>query len=70
MSEPRPVNEWRTLGVKLAGGKALPASDLTASLIQLDGRAFLVYRNYEALLAYNCAHPYALSVAMLADRIR
>jgi membrane-bound lytic murein transglycosylase B len=69
MSEPRPVNEWRTLGVKLAGGKALPASDLAASLVQLDGRAFLVYRNYEALLTYNCAHPYALSVAMLADRI-
>lgn len=70
MSGPRPVNEWRTLGVRLAGGKALPASELAASLIQLDGRAFLVYRNYETLLTYNCAHPYALSVAMLADKIK
>ena len=30
---------------------------------------FLVYANYEALLDYNCAHTYALSVALLADRI-
>jgi membrane-bound lytic murein transglycosylase B len=29
-----------------------------------------VYGNYEALLAYNCAHAYALSVAVLADRVR
>lgn len=70
LSEPRPVNEWRALGVKLPGGRALPVSDLPASLVRLDHRAYLVYRNYETLLAYNCAHPYALSVAMLADRIR
>ena len=35
----------------------------------IENRAFLVTANYEALLAYNCAHTYALSVAMLADRI-
>jgi membrane-bound lytic murein transglycosylase B len=29
-----------------------------------------VYRNYEAILAYNCSHHYAISVAMLADAIR
>ena len=40
-----------------------------ASLIRDDSRAFLVYGNYEALLDYNCAHSYALSVALLADRI-
>jgi membrane-bound lytic murein transglycosylase B len=28
-----------------------------------------VYGNYEALLAYNCAHRYALSIGILADRI-
>ena len=30
-------------------------------------RAFLVYGNYEALLEYNCAHSYALAVALLSD---
>jgi membrane-bound lytic murein transglycosylase B len=28
-----------------------------------------VYRNYDALLGYNCAHAYALAVALLSDRI-
>ncbi len=69
MTEPRPVRAWSALGVRLKAGGPLPASDLGASLLRLDGRTFLVYRNYEALLGYNCAHAYALSVAMLADRI-
>jgi len=29
----------------------------------------VVYRNYETILDYNCAHLYALSVGMLADRL-
>jgi membrane-bound lytic murein transglycosylase B len=31
---------------------------------------FLTYENYDAILGYNCSHSYALSVALLADRIR
>ena len=27
----------------------------------------LVYSNYDALLQYNCAHSYAVGVALLAD---
>jgi len=69
MSEPRPLREWAALGVRLKNGSALPAGDMAASLVRVDTHAFLVYANYEALLAYNCAHTYALSVAMLADRI-
>jgi membrane-bound lytic murein transglycosylase B len=43
---------------------------MDASLVTTgDNHTFLVYRNYEALLGYNCAHYYALSVAMLADRL-
>lgn len=69
MTEARPLADWRALGVTLAGGDALPTADMAASLVRVDARRFLVYRNYEALLAYNCAHTYALSVAFLADRI-
>jgi membrane-bound lytic murein transglycosylase B len=29
-----------------------------------------VYRSYEALLAYNCAHAYALGVGLLGDRLK
>jgi membrane-bound lytic murein transglycosylase B len=40
-----------------------------ASLLEVESRRYLVTANYDALLAYNCAHTYALSVALLADRI-
>jgi membrane-bound lytic murein transglycosylase B len=42
---------------------------MEASLVRGETRHFLVYGNYEALLAYNCAHAYALSVGLLADRL-
>lgn len=70
MTEPRPLAEWHRLGVRLDGGGRLPAQSLEASLVRAGARAFLVYRNYEALLAYNCAHHYALGVALLSDRLR
>lgn len=69
MSEARPLSAWRSLGVTQRSGAQLPRSELPASLVRVDSRAFLVYANYEALLAYNCANTYALSVAMLADKI-
>jgi membrane-bound lytic murein transglycosylase B len=69
MTEPRPLPAWRALGVTQRSGAGLPAGDLPASLIRVDTRAFLVYGNYEALLGYNCAHTYALSIGILADRI-
>ncbi|MCX6552775.1 MAG: lytic murein transglycosylase [Acidobacteria bacterium] len=68
MSEPRPLSAWHTLGVKQVNKSALPQSDAPASLVRVDTHSYLVYANYEALLAYNCAHTYALSVALLADR--
>jgi membrane-bound lytic murein transglycosylase B len=69
MTEPRPVSDWRALGVTQKSGALLPASAIPASLVRVGRRRFLVYPNYEALLAYNCAHTYALSVAFLSDRM-
>ena len=46
--------------------------DLSAALVLPDGKGgdvYLVYRNYSAILAYNCAHLYAVTVGTLADRI-
>ena len=53
----------------LSGG-ALPTSTLEASLVTDGSRYFLVYKNYEAILAYNCATSYAISIGMLSDRIK
>lgn len=70
MSEARPLEEWSRLGVTLPGGGALPSADMEASLVRGDRRHFLVYRNYFALLDYNCSHSYALAVGLLADGIK
>lgn len=70
MTEHMPLRRWQELGVTNIAGKALPAADVDAALVETDSRAFLVYRNYDALLRYNCAHYYALTVALLSDRLR
>jgi membrane-bound lytic murein transglycosylase B len=70
MTERRPLPIWSESGVRLKTGRPLPASDLPASLVEINGRSFLVYPNYETILDYNCAHLYALSVGMLADRLQ
>ncbi len=70
MTERRPLAEWRRLGVRLKGGQPLPDADIEAGLVETEDRGFLVYTNYDALLRYNCAHHYALSVALLADRLQ
>nr|PZN84593.1 MAG: lytic murein transglycosylase [Acidobacteriota bacterium] len=69
MTEARPLAEWQRLGVRLPGGGALPTADMEASLVRGERRSFLVYRNYLALLDYNCSHSYALAVGLLSDRI-
>jgi membrane-bound lytic murein transglycosylase B len=70
MTERRPLAEWQALGVRLVDGKALPTADIEAGLVDVGERRFLVYPNYDAILGYNCAHYYALTVALLAERLR
>jgi membrane-bound lytic murein transglycosylase B len=70
MTERRPLAEWQSIGVRLANGASLPKADITAGLVDVGERMFLVYPNYDAILAYNCAHYYALTVALLAERLR
>jgi membrane-bound lytic murein transglycosylase B len=70
MTERRPLTEWQRLGVRRTNGAALPVNSVPAALVHTDARSFLVYPNYDAILRYNCAHYYALTVALLADRLR
>ena len=71
MTERRELEDWAELGVRRADGKPLPRADVDASLVTTgDGRTFLAYRNYEAILGYNCAHYYAVSIGLLADRLQ
>ncbi len=69
MTVPLPLADWQKLGVRTLTGAALPKASFDAALVSGSSRHFLVYGNYDALLEYNCAHAYALSVAMLGDRL-
>lgn len=66
---PLPLATWHELGVTLPNGRRLPRASLDASLVTAGRQAYLVYRNYDTLLEYNCAQAYALSVGVLADRM-
>jgi membrane-bound lytic murein transglycosylase B len=70
LTKPIPLKEWSKLGVRTTAGTALPAGAIDASMVTDGARYFLVYRNYEALLAYNCATSYAISIGMLSDRLK
>ena len=72
MSVEKPVRAWAALGVKRAGGAALPASDEPASIILpagWRGPAFILYPNFKAVMNWNRSTLYALSVAILAQQI-
>lgn len=72
-SEPRRLSQWQAAGVRRIDGRNLPTRDLSAVMVIPDGPdgrdTFLVYRNYAAIMGYNCAHLYAITVGILSDRI-
>jgi membrane-bound lytic murein transglycosylase B len=70
MTERRPLATWQKLGVRRVNGGALPKADVEAGLVDVGERKFLVYPNYDVIIAYNCAHYYALTVGLLADELR
>ena len=47
-----------------------PSADVPAGLVDVGERKFLVYPNYDAILGYNCAHYYALTVGLLGDALQ
>ncbi|MBU3071273.1 lytic murein transglycosylase [Aestuariicella sp. G3-2] len=69
---PRPLQEWKKLGVSQANGSPLPSADIEAALlvpVGADGPKFLVYDNFDVIMKWNRSQFYALSVGVLADRI-
>lgn len=67
------LQEWSNLGVRNPDGSALPNKPLMASLIQpdgTDGRSFLVYDNYRAIMRWNRSTYFATTIGLFADRIK
>jgi membrane-bound lytic murein transglycosylase B len=68
----KPVRSWTQMGVRKAGGAALPSSDEPSSIILPAGHrgpAFILYPNFKAVMNWNRSTLYALSVAILAQQI-
>lgn len=62
---------WRALGVTRADGDALPTGGAASLYLPAgaSGPAFLISDNFEAIRQYNTSDAYAMSVALLAERI-
>lgn len=66
------LDEWKKLGLKRVGNKALIGPEKAALLLPAGtrGPAFLVFQNFNAIHAYNNSESYALAIAHLADRLQ
>jgi len=68
----KPLSYWQSLGVRLPGGGHLPQENMMASIVAPDGlggQSFLVYNNYNTIMAWNRSTYFATSVGLLADAI-
>lgn len=69
----KPMSEWQKLGVRRFNGDALPAVNINANLILpdgADGRAYLVYNNFQTLMKWNRSSYFGVSVSYLSERIK
>ncbi len=66
-----PLSTWARRGVVRADGAALGGGARAGLLLPAGprGPGFLVFRNFDAIFAYNRAESYALAISHLADRI-
>jgi len=67
------LTQWDQIGVRAADGSQLPKGDMKASIIAPDGagegEAYLVYPNYNVIMAWNRSTYFATSVGLLADAL-
>jgi membrane-bound lytic murein transglycosylase B len=67
----RNLSEWQKLGVRQEDGSDLPVAALNGQLLVPQGsnRAFLIYANHDAILAWNRSTFFALAVGQLMDAL-
>ncbi len=67
------LRTWGGRGVKTVFNRDLPAADMSGAVLVpagASGPAFLVYDNFNVIMRWNKSESYALSVGLLADRIK
>ncbi len=69
----RALSDWIARGVTRVDATPIAAADTQAGVLLpagASGPAFVVFRNFDAIYAYNAAESYALAIATLSDRLR
>jgi lytic murein transglycosylase len=68
----KPLSSWAAMGVTRIDGRPL-SGNYAAGIIApagLNGPAFLVTKNFDAVYSYNAAESYGLAIALLGDRLK
>ena len=68
----KPVDEWTAMEVTVMGGDALPETAGEAAIVLPQGwrgPALMVFDNFDVIMHWNRSVNYALSVALLAQRL-
>ena len=68
----RDLASWAAMGVTRVDGRPLSGNYAAAVLIPagVNGPAFIVTRNFDAVYSYNAAESYGLAIALLGDRLK
>lgn len=68
----KPISYWKSLGVTDLNGGALPSENMNGSIVAPDGlggETYIVYGNYQTIMAWNRSTYFATSVGLLADAL-
>ncbi|WP_201862065.1 lytic murein transglycosylase [Microvirga soli] len=68
----KPLATWAAMGVRRVDGRPLEGSYAAGILIPagVNGPAFIVTKNFDAVYSYNAAESYGLAIALLGDRLK
>ena len=68
----QPLAQWRALGIRRVDGEPLTGNGPAGLFLPAGaaGPAFMVFRNFDVIHAYNPAESYVLAIAHLSDRLR
>ena len=70
----RALADWQALGITRIDGQPITLAGQTRAAVLIptgiDGPAFIVFKNYDAIYSYNAAESYALAIALLANALR
>ena len=68
----KPLASWAAMGVTRVDGRPLSGNYAAGIIIPagVNGQAFIVTKNFDAVYSYNAAESYGLAIALLGDRLK